>query len=417
MSLSISSLNTLVKNDDDADVPLVDDDDVTLVDDDDVTLIDDDDVTLIDDDDVTLVDDDDVTLVDDDDVTLVNDDGVTLVNDDNVPLEDGVTDDINNDVNIVNVDQKKVAIQYNNLVISGGGVKGIAALGSLMVMDQRGLLDAIDCFAGSSIGAFILALYLIGYTIDEIRNFTMSMDLTAFSSNISLNNLINHYGFDTGEATETIIKKMLAEKCSVDITMKELYDKTKKRLIITATCVDNNEIVYIDHATHPDLPVWLAVRISTSVPLFYKPVLYRGKTYVDGGLVDNFPIHLFDKDDATIGIYIHNYNSNNITSFERYIMGLFSCLIYGFTNSIVDSSPHDIIGLHLPCINIVDFNISDSTKRNLFTIGYDAAHQFFTSPSPNESQLNHLHPPNPHAINIVQDVINDIIKNIIEINP
>ena len=89
-------------------------------------------------------------------------------------------------------------------------------------------------------------------------------------------------------------------------------------------------------------------------------------------------------------------------------MGLFYCLFYGFTKSIMDTSNYDVIGLQLPCINIVDFDISDTTKQGLYSIGYDAATQFYDHQDPPASDV---------LLGVCPDVhqqVESILKSIIE---
>ena len=56
-------------------------------------------------------------------------------------------------------------------------------------------------------------------------------------------------------------------------------------------------LVYLDHVSHPDMPVALAVHASSAIPFFYQPVLYEGKLYVDGGAIRNLPWDGFEKDE------------------------------------------------------------------------------------------------------------------------
>ncbi len=45
-----------------------------------------------------------------------------------------------------------------------------------------------------------------------------------------------------------------------------------------------------------DFQITKAIRMSTSIPGFYEPVKYKGNIFVDGGLLSNFPVWLFDSE-------------------------------------------------------------------------------------------------------------------------
>jgi len=78
-----------------------------------------------------------------------------------------------------------------------------------------------------------------------------------------------------------------------DITLQELYEKTGNELVVTATCVNRRMQRFFHRAHHPDMPVVMAVRMSMSIPLFFVPIKFEGDYYVDGGLLNNFPLWVF----------------------------------------------------------------------------------------------------------------------------
>ena len=74
-----------------------------------------------------------------------------------------------------------------------------------------------------------------------------------------------------------------------------IYNKTQKTLIVTAVCINEKQVYYISHENFPNMSVKLALRMSSCIPILFSPVLYNGKYFIDGGCMDNFPIHLFKK--------------------------------------------------------------------------------------------------------------------------
>ena len=59
---------------------------------------------------------------------------------------------------------------FRNLVFEGGGVKGIAYVGALEVLDKEGILRNIERVAGTSAGAMVAVLVGLGYTTKEISD-------------------------------------------------------------------------------------------------------------------------------------------------------------------------------------------------------------------------------------------------------
>ncbi len=70
--------------------------------------------------------------------------------------------------------------QFRNLIFEGGGVKGIAYVGAMQVLSQRGMLDDICRVGGTSAGAINALIFALGYDIREQRKILQSTDFRQF---------------------------------------------------------------------------------------------------------------------------------------------------------------------------------------------------------------------------------------------
>ena len=66
---------------------------------------------------------------------------------------------------------------FTNLVFEGGGVKGVAYVGALQVLEDRGIAGRVDAVAGTSAGAITAALVAAGYSAAELKTTMMALDL------------------------------------------------------------------------------------------------------------------------------------------------------------------------------------------------------------------------------------------------
>ena len=88
----------------------------------------------------------------------------------------------------------------------------------------------------------------MGYSPAELYDFIKLFDLNKIK-NISILN-IHSFGFDTGHKFEYIIKRLIKGKgYSENITLKELYDKTNKKIILVTVCLNTMEVCYLSHET------------------------------------------------------------------------------------------------------------------------------------------------------------------------
>lgn len=146
-----------------------------------------------------------------------------------------------------------------------------------------------------------------GYTAEELTHELLNTDFNALLDDTSSSNLFSNtfedvrlflekFGWFRGEVLEQKVSHLITKKTGLkNTTFAQLYAATKKHLRITATCVTTHRLVYLDHVSHPEMPVAVAVHASSAIPFFYQPVQYKGMLYVDGGAIRNLPHDGFER--------------------------------------------------------------------------------------------------------------------------
>jgi NTE family protein len=270
-----------------------------------------------------------------------------------------------------------------NLILSGGGSKGFCFVGAIEVLYNNSLLNDIDCYIGTSIGSFIVSLLCLGYTPDELSCLILNFNFKKLEPNIDVENIFNLLGLDCGSKFTIFIKKCIKMKSNNEnITFKELYELTKKKLIISATCLTDNTIHYFDYKNNPDLPIWLAIRMSTCVPFIFEPVKYNDKLYVDGGILDNFPIQLVNSINQSIGITVIDKelnNNNKINDIIDYVKTLFNCMFSGNHEIKIKKYINNIITINTSNYNFLKFDITSDDIHNMYNIGKICADNFLSN--------------------------------------
>ncbi|CAI9728168.1 XP_036362369.1uncharacterized protein LOC115216174 [Octopus vulgaris] len=203
------------------------------------------------------------------------------------------------------IDLKDYEYPFENLVFEGGGNKGIAYCGCLHVLEELGVLNNIKRLAGASAGAMVAALISVGVSSDELLDY-LGQDIGKLMLDHEwgylslLPNLIKNFGWNHGKRIEEWFKKVLEKKTgNADVTFWEIYKHHKRELCVVVTNVNHMAVEYCHPKTTPNMPVCLAVRMSMSIPVIFRPSKYSAnngtmKHYVDGGLLCNYPIHCFD---------------------------------------------------------------------------------------------------------------------------
>ena len=174
-----------------------------------------------------------------------------------------------------------------------------------------------------------------------------------------------------------LIEKKFGKKT---ITFLELYKKTKVDLIITGTCLNKQRLRYFNYKNTPDMNVNLALRITYSVPFVFDKIYFENNVYVDGGLLNNFPLDYFKKSiKNTIGITLRDkIEINNLENLDNYILSLIYVSSQSYHNYILEKYKENIIIINLD-IQIFDINISKDKFNDLIEIGYNSIKKFLSN--------------------------------------
>ena len=233
-------------------------------------------------------------------------------------------------------------------------------IGALKVRETQ--LADVKEISGSSAGA-ILALFLaMGMSVDEILEESLSLDIPNFVK-IRIGSFFNKFGFvDMGP-----IRKKLVDICGSDPSFIELDMK----IYISAYCMNTTETVYFSRDTHPNMKVIDAVCMSMAVPFIFACGNYEGKTYVDGGMKEEFPLTPFlDKkphEVTCIRIKMDKIYRESIDNPKQFVDILVRSAL---SNRESFNTPIEVVEVNVGCTDIFDFNMEYEEKLRLYTIGY-----------------------------------------------
>lgn len=305
-------------------------------------------------------------------------------------------------------------------VFEGGGVKGIGLVGAVVEAEARGYRWCH--LAGTSAGAIVASLLAAGYSGRELARILKDVDYRQFRDLSPLGRvplvglplaLLWGRGLYMGRAFEEWLDQLLAAKgvrTFGDLTAppqllaagEESDLRYRYRLRVVASDLTHGRMLVLPqdiqrYGYDPDrLPVARAVRMSMAIPFFYQPVYLppRGLAgardpgaagvIVDGGLLSNFPVWLFDSPGRppwpTFGFRLVEPGSGR----PRRITGTIS-LLGAMVATMLEA--HDArhvedqdfvrtIAIPTLGVNTMDFDISPARAEALFNAGQQAAAQF-----------------------------------------
>ena len=324
---------------------------------------------------------------------------------------------------------------YKNLVFSGGGVLGIAYIGALDYLYQTNLIHSIVNLAGTSAGAITACITAFNLPFDELKAIIDTLEYSKvpvkdqnrektldeqriipkavkdqfsgiFDNIDCVVRLLKSFGWYSSEYLYSWLQEHIATQFNpllkappytfADFSNPNLHiDKRPfKNLYVLGTDIVNGTSSVFSNETTPDMEVAEAVRISMSVPLLFESIKTCCNTsrnepesiYIDGGMLYNYPITLFDEQyplDETLGLYFQSTpKPATINNLVDFISATLACS-GRIQNELFLSNPINInrsIRIQTGDISAFDFSIAtgDDTYNFLCTQGYRAAEIYFS---------------------------------------
>lgn len=286
-----------------------------------------------------------------------------------------------------------------NLVLSGGGLKGLAFCGVFKALEEANYRDGIKNVCTVSIGAIMGLLFVLGYSSTEIQNIIVSKD---FSTLIEprIRNLFVKYGCDKGQKIVDWLKEVLAHKgLHPDITFKQLQSVTGGIVFtVCATNLNTFSPTFFNVHTAPNLSVVKAIRMSISIPIIFSPVIFEKNYFIDGSVSNNFPICFF-KDDLqnTLGVKLVSNgeleeSNYQIDSFFTFVIKCISCMIVNKDKFTTINHAEKCMFLRTEKYEqyFLDFNMSDDIKSQIIHLGYTTAQAYLQKHLQSSSELSNL---------------------------
>jgi predicted patatin/cPLA2 family phospholipase len=184
-----------------------------------------------------------------------------------------------------------------HIVFSGGGPSGLIVLGSIQQLQIQGFwnIDDIESIYATSAGALLGIIICLKYDWETMNTYFVKRPWhDAYP--ITAENLINSYsnkGIFNNKVFEIFYKPLFdAKNIPLTITLREFYEYSHIDLNMYSLELNEYKIQLVSHKTFPDLPLLTAIHMSCAIPMIISPVCFEGKCFVDGGILNNYPIDL-----------------------------------------------------------------------------------------------------------------------------
>jgi len=257
-----------------------------------------------------------------------------------------------------------------SIALSGSGFLYPAHVGALVALNELGF-DIME-IAGTSGGAIVGGLYAASKDLDWLTHIALHKDFSSFMS-FNYLRLLFQYGLCPGHKVFDFL-----HSGTKGITFRDLELDLK---IIATDTVKQNAFVFSKKTT-PNLPVALAQRASSSVPIIFSPVKLDGKVLVDGGLSNDIPGTYLKGDNIRIAIDIDEISTgkHKTKGWVAYGANLINSMLASSNRAndkLLASNFVRLISVTINNLSFLDNNLSAANKRYLFGLGRSAVHSYF----------------------------------------
>lgn len=282
--------------------------------------------------------------------------------------------------------------QSVGLVLSGGGAKGLAHIGVIKALEENGI--PIDYIAGTSMGAIVGGLYAIGYSPAEMDSLFRTEDFKNWSRGVINENFIYYFKRGLQNSGQFSIKISFKDSVpkpklptniipthQMDLAFLKIFagasagcDYNFNKLFVPFRCVAS-DVYHNKQFICSSGDLGSSIRASMTFPFYYKPITIDSVLLFDGGIYNNFPWDVMERDfhpDVIIGSQV-SHNSQRPD--EDNLLAQVENMIMGKTNYKLPKDKGLVIETSFSDVGLLDFDKIDEIEK----AGYDRTMQFIDS--------------------------------------
>ena len=281
------------------------------------------------------------------------------------------------------MDNKKIS-----LCLAGGGIKGVAHIGVLKVLEEENI--EIEYIGGTSSGSIVSSLYAAGFSADEIYyifkkyckkiKYANLKNILKLIYGLIIERKIIIDGLNSGKEIEKLINKESNKKGVYNIS------DIKKPLVIPSVNMNTGEVIcftscskrgeYSDKIKFvDDISIGKAVRASCSYPGIFSPCEYRDMELIDGGIRENVPWKELELLGAKniVNVIFESDKKDNCCDNLIEVAGRSIDLLCRELSNYEMQGTYKILKIKTEKTGLLDI----SKLENLYYLGYKQAKEFF----------------------------------------
>lgn len=278
------------------------------------------------------------------------------------------------------------------LIFSGGGIKVVSLLGSLLVLEEKGRLKKVKEVCGVSAGAWLAFMVATGYPIVKIQELILSLDFSVIR-NMTPEALIGFpetFGIDDGGHLVKFLESLAKVALKLDPHTTFAEFKGLYTFRCWATDLTTRSIREFSASKTPTVRIIDALRASMALPLYFTPLTdpITGHMLSDGGIQGNLPLHALTEDECgeslsigfSLAVSDKASSEKPVKDFMGFVSAIFACLTHGRNDANLIKWAHRIIRIPVDEYPSWNFEASREDREMLLSKGRLAALSWLKEP-------------------------------------
>lgn len=276
-------------------------------------------------------------------------------------------------------------IPPRRIVLSGGGIKVVSMVGSLKILEERGLLKRVKEFSGVSAGAWLAFMLSCGLTTAKIEKLVLDLDFSVIR-NLTPDALLGFpetFGLDDGSHLKKFLESIMKVALKLDpfVTFGELKNKVQFRC--WATDLNTLSIREFSLVKTPTVRIVDALYASMAIPFYFTPCKdpITGHLLSDGGIQGSLPLHHLTEDECSEVLAIGFCRNDPIKKeapqdLMGFVSSIFSSILHIHNENVIRKWSHKIIRIPVDEFPSWNFEASREDRAMLIKKGLEATKQW-----------------------------------------
>jgi NTE family protein len=278
-------------------------------------------------------------------------------------------------------------------MLSGGGIKVVALVGSMKVLHEKGLDKSVKEYCGVSAGAWMAFMLACKIPIEVLERLIMELDFGVIRdvNPDAILGFPENFGLDNGSKFINLLEIIFRTILKIDPNI--TFGDMKSDILFRcwATDLTKKSLREFSKKQTPTVRILDALRATTAIPGYFTPHTdpITGNMLSDGGIQGNLPLHILTEEECAETLAIGFSSGTDATDQEtpqdlmQFMKAVFDCLVHSRNEDVMEKCKHRIMRISIGNYPSWNFEASREDRLMLLNTGIKSTKAWLLNPLAN----------------------------------